>query len=67
MRFAQLTSFMPENTDNMIVRVFILFRMILNYVGVHVFLSQNCHASPFNIKFASDKIYTFNRTKKLYQ
>jgi hypothetical protein len=63
----RMTSFMPNITENATLNKNALFRIILNCVLVGVFLSQKCHASPFNIKFASDKIYPFIRTKKLYQ
>jgi hypothetical protein len=62
-----MTSFVPNITENALLKELPLFRMILNWVLRCVFLSQKCHALPFNIKFASDKIYPFIRTKKLYQ
>jgi hypothetical protein len=63
----KMTGCVPKRIDIVMINLWNLFRIILNYKTVFVFVSQKCHARPFDIKFAGDKNYTFNKTKKLYQ
>ena len=55
---------MPNRFANGKEKIECLFRFILNYAKRIEFLSQKCHTTPFNVKFATGKIYTVLKYEK---